>query len=153
MKSSLVNLHLDIAKRHAEESYAEILKVGAVLVRDGRVIQGGYNGMPTGFDNVCEEELTTLTEIAANDGFKLRTKDEVMHAEVNVIGYCAAKGIATEGCTMVITHVPCFRCAKVMLAARIKEIYYEQEFQQTDSLAFLRKAGIKVTKVEVSNAT
>lgn len=131
---------MDIAKRHAWESYAAKLKVGAVLVRDGRVIQGGYNGMPTGFDNVCEDETG-------------ETLDEVMHAEVNVIGYCASKGIATEGCTMVITHVPCFRCAKVILSARIKEIYYEQEFQQTDSLDFLRKAGINVTKVEVSNAT
>lgn len=135
MKSSLVNLLLDVAKRHAQESYAEKLKVGAVLVRDGRVITGGYNGMPTGFDNTCEDETG-------------ETLDEVMHAEVNVIGYAAAKGIATEGCTIVITHVPCFRCAKIILGARIKEVYYEQEFQQTASLDFLKKAGIKVIKVE-----
>lgn len=131
---------MDLAKRHAQESYATKLKVGAILVRDGRAIQGGYNGMPTGFDNVCEDETG-------------ETLDEVMHAEVNVIGYAAAKGIATEGCTIVITHVPCFRCAKVILSARISEVIYEQEFQQTDSLDFLRKAGIKVTKVGGHNAT
>ena len=127
-----------MAKRTAQESYANKLKVGAILVRDGRSITNGYNGMPTGFDNTCEDETG-------------ETLDEVMHAEVNVIGYCAAKGIATEGCTIVITHVPCFRCAKVILSARISEVVYEQEFQQTDSLEFLKKAGIKVTKVGVEN--
>jgi len=127
-----------MAKRTAQESYANKLKVGAILVRDGRSITNGYNGMPTGFDNTCEDETG-------------ETLDEVMHAEVNVIGYCAAKGIATEGCTIVITHVPCFRCAKVILSARISEVVYEKEFQQTDSLEFLKKAGIKVTKVGVEN--
>lgn len=127
-----------MAKRTAQESYANKLKVGAILVRDGRSITNGYNGMPTGFDNTCEDETG-------------ETLDEVMHAEVNVIGYCAAKGIATEGCTIVITHVPCFRCAKVILSARISEVVYEQEFQQTNSLEFLKKAGIKVTKVGVEN--
>lgn len=127
-----------MAKRTAQESYANKLKVGAILVRDGRSITNGYNGMPTGFDNTCEDETG-------------ETLDEVMHAEVNVIGYCAAKGIATEGCTIVITHVPCFRCAKVILSARISEVVYESEFQQTDSLEFLKKAGIKVTKVGVEN--
>lgn len=129
---------MNMAKETAEMSYANKLRVGAILVRDGRSIVNGYNGMPTGFDNVCEDE----------NG---ETLDEVIHAEVNVIGYAASQGIATKDCIMVITHVPCFRCAKVILAAKIKEVIYEEEFQQTDSLGFLTKAGIKVTKVEVTN--
>jgi dCMP deaminase len=135
--------HLKVAKVYAEESHARRLKVGAVLVRDDRVIATGYNGMPAGMSNKAE-----ILKLEPGDPFpEWVTKSEVTHAEMNVIGYAATYGVATNDCVMVITHSPCFECAKLIKAAHVKAIYYETEYRLTESLDFLKELNIMVEKI------
>jgi len=128
-----VEAHLAVAKEYAKLSKAERLKVACLIIKDGRPISIGINGTPSGYDNTCEI-----------DGI---TRPEVLHSEVNAIGFCAAKGIATEGCIMVTTHSPCFECAKLIHVAKIKKIYYETEYRLTDSLRFLEEINVMVRKI------
>lgn len=143
MKSSMrpkkLQVHLDVAKRWAQESHARRLKVGAILVLDDREIMSGYNGMPSGMDNECEIKNPVVGEY--------QTKPEVVHAEMNVIAFAAAKGLATEGSTLITTHSPCFECAKLIKQSKIKAVYYETEYRLTDSIEFLKKAGVEVEKI------
>ena len=138
MKSSRLNAHLKAAKAYAELSHAKRLKVGAVLVKDDRIISVGYNGMPAGMDNECEVKLPDSLFV---------TKPEVVHAETNAVAYAAKNGVATDGCTMVVTHSPCFECSKLLLQAGVKRIFYEEEYRLTESLEFLRAGGIEVSKI------
>lgn len=126
--------HLAVAKVKANLSYAGRLKVGAVIVRDGREICDGRNGMPPGWNNTCEDKSGN-------------TKVQVSHAEANAISWAARRGISTDGSIIVCTHSPCFECAKLILNAGIKEVYYEEEYRLTDSLDFLEQSGIKVSKI------
>jgi dCMP deaminase len=137
MKSSLINTYLRIAKEMATESKAKRLKVGAVIIRDGRSIMSGYNGCVAGGSNTCEYEV---------DG-KLVTVPELIHAEENAILWCARKGVATENTTMICTHSPCFECAKSIAQCGIKELYYETEYRITDGIDYLRINNIKVEKI------
>lgn len=134
MKSSILKSHLQVAHIKADLSHAKRLKVGAVLVRNGREVCDGRNGMPPGASNICEDENGN-------------TKKEVTHAEANVILFSAREGIATNNTIMVCTHSPCFECAKMIVNAGIKELYYETEYRLTDSLDFLRNNNIKVEKI------
>lgn len=150
MKSSRLNAHLKAAKAYAELSHSKRLQVGAVLVKDDRIISVGYNGMPSGMDNNCENivlvptnDPTTVNEVEK----RLVTKPEVVHAEMNVIAFAAKNGVPTEGCSMIVTHSPCFECSKLLMQAGVKKIYYETEYRLTDSLDFLRKGGIEVEKL------
>lgn len=106
---------MNIAKLTAELSHAKRLKVGSVLVRDNRILLCGYNGMPEGMDNVCEDE----------DG---HTKTEVLHSEENLILYAAKKGIQLEGSKLYITHYPCSKCSNLIIGSGIKTIIYEMDF-------------------------
>lgn len=133
MKSSRLNAHLKAAKAYAELSHAKRLQVGAVLVKDDRIISVGYNGMPSGMDNVCEYQGVTRLE--------------VVHAEMNVIAFAAKNGVATDGCSMIVTHSPCFECSKLLMQAGVKTIYYEIEYRLTESLDFLKNNGIEVIKL------
>ena len=139
MKSSRLNAHLKAAKAYAELSHAKRLQVGAVLIKDDRVISIGYNGMPSGFPNEAEFKNPVVGE--------LQTKPEVDHAEMNVIAFAAKHGVPTDGCTMVVTHSPCFECSKLLMQSGVKKIYYETEYRLTDSLEFLKKGGIEVTQL------
>ena len=140
-KPKRLSTHLKVAKLFAAESHAKRLKVGAVLIKNDRVISTGYNGMPAGMDNDCE------VKSSVDPNAPLATRPEVTHAEMNVIGEAAAMGRATEGCIMVTTHSPCFECAKLIKSSRISAVYYETEYRITDSLKFLKKVGIKVEKL------
>jgi dCMP deaminase len=137
MNALRVYAHLKVANAYAELSYAERLKVGAVLIKEDRPISVGYNGMPTGADNKCEFEI---------DG-ELLTNPEVIHAEMNCIAFAAKNGVSTNGCSMIITHSPCYDCAKLIKQSGIKEVFYHKEYRDISSIKFLRDNGVKVESI------
>ena len=149
MKSSRIKVHMDIARRWAEESHAKRLKVGAVLVRDDRTLASGYNGTPSGRDNQCEERFDKLSMLDEIISSEWKTKPEVVHAEMNVIAFAAKNGLATDGATLVITHSPCFDCCKLLLQAGIKEVYYNTEYRDTNGLQLLIESDVIVKGVDV----
>lgn len=129
---------IEIAKLMAKNSYAERLKVGAVLAKEDRIMATGYNGTPKGYNNECEY-IDTIT------GDK-KTKDIVVHAEQNLLMFCAKHGIKTEGCTLYITHSPCITCAKLIASAGIKEVVYENDYRDREGLDLLNELDIKTRK-------
>ena len=136
-----INAHLNAAKAYAQLSYAKRLKVGAVLVKDDRIISVGYNGMPSGVDNTCEDYV--------QDGpiAELVTKPGLVHAEMNVIAFAAKNGMSTNQCIMIITHSPCFECSKLIIQSGIKKVLYETEYRLTEGLDFLRECGVEVERI------
>jgi dCMP deaminase len=125
---------MDIAARVAVMSYARRLQVGAVIVKDGRIISMGFNGMPTGWDNNCEQEI--------ND--QLKTNPEVLHAESNAVAKLARSTESGEGADIFITHAPCMDCAKLIYQSGIKSVYYSMAYRSTDGVEFLQKSGLTV---------
>lgn len=149
-----INAHLKAAKAYSELSHANRLKVGAVIVREDRIISIGYNGTPSGRDNTCEnEELVDQTvqkkgfRQIVKSGYKLTTKPEVCHAEMNAIMFAAKHGVSTDGCVLVVTHSPCFECAKMIVQCGIKEVHFETPYRDASSIDFLYECGIKVRKI------
>jgi dCMP deaminase len=140
MKSSRLRAHLKAAQIYAELSHATRLKVGALIIKDDRPISVGYNGMPSGASNICEN--TTVN----GDVIHVTTKPEVIHAEKNAIAFAAKNGTATKGCTLVITHSPCFDCATLILQSGITAVYYDEEYRDTSGIEFLNKF-IKCKKI------
>lgn len=134
MKEKFETLYKDIAVRVSELSHAQRLKVGAVIVKEHRILSYGYNGMPSGLDNNCEYEKES----------KLVTKPEVIHAEVNAITKVAASHDSTEGATMFITHAPCVDCAKIIVSSGIKKVYFLTEYRDETGLNLLKNCGIEV---------
>jgi dCMP deaminase len=113
-----------------ENSYCQRRKVGALIVKNGMIISDGYNGTPSGFENVCEDE----------QGF---TKPYVLHAEANAITKIARSPIGSDGATLYVTTEPCIECAKLIIQAGIKRVVYGQEYRLHDGIALLHKAGIE----------
>lgn len=138
MRDKFIEYYMDVAKRTALLSYAEKLKVGSIIVKEDRIISIGYNGTPSGFDNVAEYFL--------EDG-SLKTKDEVIHAEMNAISKLAKSPESGVGAVMFITHSPCIQCSKGIYSSGIEEIYYSEEYRDSSGIKFLEKCGIKVIKV------
>lgn len=139
--------HMGAAKVYAKLSRAKRLKVGAVIVRDERIISVGYNGTPSGRDNNCEfpiEKLNLLDQVESIEWF---TKQEVCHAEMNAIMFAAKNGTATDGCDLYITHSPCFECAKMIIQSGIKRVFYETDYRDTDSIDFLLDTNVEVIKL------
>jgi len=134
MKQKFVEAYMDVAERFAQLSSAKRLQVGAIVVKDDRIISIGYNGMPSGWDNVCEHEG--------------KTKPEVLHAESNAIAKLARSPESGDGATIFITHAPCIDCAKLIYQSGIRDVYYAQSYRSKDGLDFLEKSGISVNKVE-----
>lgn len=136
MKEKWINAFMDTAERFAQLSSAVKLKVGSVVVKDNRIISIGYNGTPSGWDNVCEHEGNeTLT-----------TKDEVIHAEANAITKLARDGESGAGSTLFCTHAPCVQCAKLIYGAGITSVYYRNQYRNNDGVEFLEKCKINVKK-------
>jgi dCMP deaminase len=135
---------MDVAQRFSELSSAKRLKVGAIVVKDDRIISIGYNGMPAGWDNICED----VVEIHDDGGIVTKTKPEVIHAEANAIAKLAKGNESGDGSTMFLTHAPCIDCAKQMYTAGIKSVYYLNSYKDTLGLDFLTKCDIMVSKVE-----
>jgi dCMP deaminase len=132
---------MDVARRTAELSHARRLKVGSVIVRDKNIISFGYNGMPSGMDNNCEDEILNKREIT------LKTKPEVIHAEANAICKLARQGNSGHNSTMFITHAPCVECAKLIIQTGIKTIYWGQQYRERSGLELLHRTGIETWEV------
>ena len=135
MKSKFVRLYSDIAERVAELSSARRLQVGAIVVRDDRIISMGYNGMPAGWDNNCESEQA--------DG-SLKTRPEVLHAEMNALMKLARSYESGLGADLFITHSPCMECAKGIYQAGINRVYYGTQYRSNDGIQFLNQSNIEV---------
>ena len=133
MKQKFVEAYMDVAERFAQLSSAQRLNVGAIVVKDDRIISIGYNGMPSGWDNVCEHEG--------------KTKPEVLHAESNAIAKLARSLESGEGASIFITHSPCIDCAKLIYQSGIATVYYKNDYRSTQGIDFLNKSNIKVVKV------
>lgn len=142
MKKKWIDAFMDTAERFAQLSSAVRLKVGAVVVKDNRIISIGYNGMPAGWTNECEEVVYRIAEEPTT-----RTKDEVIHAEANAIAKLARDGESGLGADVFCTHAPCIQCAKIMYGAGIKKVYYRHSYRDDKGLDFLTKCNVEVKKV------
>ena len=153
MKQKFIDAYIDVAERFAKLSSAKRLKVGAIVVKDDRIISIGYNGMPSGWDNNCEQRDYIFhgghAEFLDEDGTKynLKTKPEVIHAEANAIAKLARGSESGDGSTMFLTHAPCIDCAKQVYTAGIKKVYYRNSYRDTQGVDFLEKCGIEVINV------
>jgi dCMP deaminase len=141
MKQKWIDAFMDTAERFAQLSSAKRLQVGAVVVKDNRIISIGYNGMPSGWDNECEEVIQY-----SDDTTQLKTKDEVIHAEANAVAKLARDGESGKDGIMFCTHAPCIQCAKIIYGAGIKTVYYRNSYRDTSGLDFLEKCSIDVRK-------
>lgn len=126
--------YLEMAAVWAKNSYCKRRQVGALLVKDRMIISDGYNGTPSGFENVCEDE----------NGI---TKPYVLHAEANAISKVAKSGNSSNGATLYVTASPCVECAKLIIQAGITRVVYSDEYRLTDGIDLLRRAGIECEKV------
>ena len=150
MKQKFVDAYMDVAERFAQLSSARRLHVGAIVVKDDRIISIGYNGMPAGWDNNCEDEIV----VAVVDGVpqreikELKTKPEVLHAETNAIAKLAKSNESGMGATMFITHAPCLDCAKLIYQSGISSVLYRNSYRDTGGITFLEKSGITVEQVK-----
>jgi len=139
VKEKFLSLYCDIAERIAELSYAERLKVGAVIVKDHRILSYGYNGTPSGFDNVCELNMTSVSDSV--------TKPEVIHAEQNALMKVTRSHDSTEGAAMFITHSPCVDCAKLILQSGIRDVYFIHAYRNDAGLRVLEAGGVSLHQV------
>lgn len=129
---------MDIALRTAENSYAVRSKVGAVLVKDNHILATGWNGTPSGMDNCCEY---------INGDGSLTTKENVIHAEANIIYFCAKNGIKTNGTALYITLSPCANCALAIIQAGIEEVFYHEQYRDVTGLKILKDNFIDVKQI------
>lgn len=143
MKPKFIPMYMEMAEIVAKQSSAKRLQVGAIIVKEDRIISIGYNGMPAGWTNVCEEVI----EVHEDGGEITRTKDEVIHAEANAIAKLARSTEAGEGATMFLTHAPCIHCAKQVYTAGIKKVFYRNTYRDTTGLDFLGKCGVDIEKI------
>jgi len=134
--------HLQVAETYAQLSSARRMKVGAVIVKDNRIISIGYNGMPSGWDNNCEDV------VGMPDDQTLKTKKEVLHAESNAITKVAKSTESAEGAVLYSTCAPCIDCAKLIHQAGITRVVYGHTYKSEDGLTFLDKCGIVLETTE-----
>lgn len=127
--------YLEMAAIWARNSYCKRRQVGALLVKDKMIISDGYNGTPSGFENVCEDENGV-------------TKPYVLHAEANAISKIAKSGNSSQGATLYVTASPCIECAKLIIQAGIRRVVYKDEYRLTDGVDLLRRAGIEVERID-----
>jgi len=127
--------YLQMAEIWAQNSYCKRRKVGALLVKDRMIISDGYNGTPSGFENICEDENGV-------------TKPYVLHAEANAITKVAKSSNSSDGATLYVTASPCMECAKLIIQSGIRRVVYSEEYRITDGLDLLRRAGVEVVKYE-----
>lgn len=127
--------YLEMAAVWARNSYCRRRQVGALIVKDRMIISDGYNGTPSGFENVCEDENGV-------------TKPYVLHAEANAITKVAKSGNSSEGATLYVTASPCVECAKLIIQAGIRRVVYKDSYRLNDGIELLQRAGIEVEQVE-----
>ncbi len=140
-----VEKQLNLDKRYmrmafiwAENSYCQRRKVGALLVKDKMIISDGYNGTPSGFENICEDEEN-------------KTKPYVLHAEANAITKVARSGNSSEGATLYVTSSPCIECAKLIIQAGIKRVVYADAYRLSDGIDLLKRASVELVEIDLNN--
>lgn len=171
MKPKIIQAHMRTAENYAGLSTAVRLKVGAIVVRDDRIISIGYNGMPSGWDNTCENKewcsgggWLSAEEIIEGwpyegtyldaDGnkmqgrYRLKTKPEVLHAEANAVAKIARSSESAEGAVMFVTHGPCVECAKLIYQSGITQVFYRDNYRDNLGVDFLKQAGVVVNKLD-----
>ena len=151
MKEKFIDAYMKVAETFAELSSARRLHVGAIVVKDDRIISIGYNGMPSGWTNDCEDLVVYRKEIEPgvfNNEYthEWKTKPEVLHAETNAIAKLAKSTESGDDATMFITHSPCLDCAKLIFQSGIKSVYYRNTYRSEDGIEFLKKCNIEVNK-------
>jgi dCMP deaminase len=157
IKERYKKVYYNIAQEISNLSYANRLKVGAIIVKDNRIISIGFNGTPPGWDNECEELLVAYDEREIyfeekdwtfNEETKqytrLKTKPEVVHAEMNALHKLASSHESGNNASMFCTHTPCMECAKGIVMSDIKNFYFIDRYRSDDGLSFLLKSGINV---------
>lgn len=127
--------YIEMASIWAKNSYCKRRQVGALIVKDRMIISDGYNGTPSGFENVCEDENGV-------------TKPYVLHAEANAITKVAKSGNSSAGSTLYVTASPCVECAKLIIQSGISRVVYRDEYRLTDGVELLQRAGIEVVKID-----
>jgi len=163
MKPKFRQLYRDLALRVAALSYAKRLQVGAIVVKDDRIISMGYNGMPAGWENDCEHvELMPFNYTNIEDypflgdfwrdgqnvkqRYRLVTRPEVLHAESNAIAKLAKSNDSGLGADLFSTHSPCIECAKLIYQSGIRRVYYGQDYRDDSGVKFLKASGVEVVK-------
>lgn len=126
--------YMEMASIWAKNSYCKRRQVGALLVKDRMIISDGYNGTPSGFENICEDENGV-------------TKPYVLHAEANAISKVAKSGNSSDGATLYVTASPCMECSKLIIQAGIKRVVYKDEYRLSDGIELLIRAGVEVVKL------
>jgi len=170
VKDKLKQAYMKTAEIFAELSHARRLHVGAIVVKDDRIISIGYNGMPAGWDNDCEnvewcsaggwlsaEEIEEgwpyegtyidADGITMQGRYRLKTKPEVLHAETNAIAKLAKSTESGDGAVLFVTHSPCLDCAKLIFQSGIRSVFYRNSYRSTDGTTFLERSGITVTQL------
>ena len=137
---------MKVAENFSGLSSAKRLQVGAIVVKEDRIISIGYNGMPSGWDNDCED----YHGLDFNGNPTLVTKPEVLHAETNAIAKLAKSSESGNNASIFITHAPCLDCAKLIYQSGINSVYYRNAYRNEDGVKFLHKAGIRVAKIETA---
>ena len=172
MKEKFKQTYMKTAKVFAELSYARRLHVGAIVVKDDRIISIGYNGMPAGWDNDCEhkdymsgdaggwlspeeiyeqwpfEEEDIDPDLGYARRYALKTKPEVLHAESNAIAKLAKSNDSGLGADIFITHAPCIECAKLIYQSGINGVYYGENYRDDSGIEFLKKSGVNIEKLD-----
>lgn len=160
---------MQVAETYAKLSTARRLQVGAIVVKDDRIISIGYNGMPAGWDNNCEDKVYDPGAGGWLDPeefekkypfeewheqsqrlvrFGLKTKPEVLHAEANAIAKVARSPESAEDAVIFVTHAPCIECAKLIYQSGIKQVFYRDNYRSDSGTNFLKQAGVTVNKLE-----
>jgi len=134
MKEKFIDAHMNAAEVYAELSSAKRLHVGCVIVKDNTIIGIGYNGMPSGWTNECEDEDNT-------------SKPEVLHAETNAIAKVAKSTNSTDGATMFVTHAPCLDCAKLIYQSGINSVYYRHSYRDNLGIEFLKQCNVELCHI------
>ena len=164
MKKKFLDYYMRIAEITSQLSYAKRLQVGSVIVKNHQIIGTGYNGMPTGWENSCENKLFMPNdeknveewpfEDQDKDGnylgrYRLKTKSEVLHSEMNALMKVTRSTESSEGATMFCTHAPCIECAKAIYQSGIKTLYYKEPYRSDDGLKFLNQGEVNVHRYQI----
>lgn len=162
------NAFMKTAQIFSELSHAKRLHVGAIIVKDDRIVSIGYNGMPAGWDNDCEykdymngdaggwldpDEIEERWQYLEEDGtrYTLKTKPEVLHAESNAIAKLARSTESGADADLFVTHSPCIECAKLIYQSGIKRVFYGKDYRDDTGITFLKKSGVLIEKLDINN--
>jgi len=149
MKPKLIEAYMKTAETFAGLSTARRLHVGAIIVKDDRIISIGYNGMPSGWDNNCEVDISEVVDIDGRSVTPAQnvTRPEVLHAETNCLAKISRSTNSSEDAYLFVTHAPCLQCAKLIYQSGIKSIFYRNDYRDSSGIEFLKKCKVEVNKL------